>query len=226
MTAIGADLLYAASRSTYPASPMNKSRLEAFSDGIFAVAITLLVLDIRPPADIAYAGLGAALQALLPKIFSYLLSFFVVGIYWAFHHLALHRLKRIDGTILFLNLLVLLLVTFMPFPTMLLGEFPFTAIPLVIYGACLIASNFIAFLWLLHLHRHPGLLIDEFGQGYLAKQWLVYLAVNAPYVAAMILAFFAPLVSYAIYIIVLIGIGAFVWRQTSAAGSLTPRGVE
>jgi len=196
---------------------LNKNRLEAFSDGIFAVAITLLVLDIRPPPDIAYAQLGAALWALGPKLFSYLLSFFVVGIYWSFHHLSLHRLKRIDGTILFLNLLVLLLVTFMPFPTLLLGEFPFTALPLAIYGACLMAANFVGFLWLLHVDRHPDLLTDGHGAGYLKNQFPLYVAVNLPYLVAMILAFFTPWISYAIYIVVLAGVGAFVWRATSAA---------
>ena len=198
---------------------MNKNRLEAFSDGIFAVAITLLVLDIRPPSDIDYAHLGPALWALGPKLFSYLLSFFVVGIYWSFHHLSLHRLKRIDGTVLFLNLLVLLLVTFMPFPTLLLGEFPFTAIPLAIYGACLIAANFIGFLWLLHVDRHPDLLTGDHGKDYLKKQYPIYVAVNLPYLAAILLAFFAPWLSYAIYIVVLAGVGAFVWRATSAAGA-------
>jgi uncharacterized membrane protein len=199
---------------------MNKNRLEAFSDGVFAVAITLLVLDIRLPPEIGYAHLAAALHDLVPKVLSYVLSFFVVGIYWAFHHFSLHRLKKIDGTILFLNLLVLLLVTFMPFPTILLGEFPFTPIPLVIYGACLLASNLIGFLWAVHIDRRPDLLHDEHRRDYLKNQLPLYLGVNLPYVAAIILAFFAPAISYAIYIIVLAGVGYFVWKQTSAIAEL------
>jgi uncharacterized membrane protein len=196
---------------------MGKNRLEALSDGVFAVAITLLVLDIRLPADVAYDHLAAALVSLAPRILSYLLSFFVVGVYWAYHHFALARLQRIDGTILFLNLLVLLLVTFMPFPTILLGEYPFTAIPLVIYGATLVASNFIGFLWVLHLHRRPELMSPDHRGDFLVSQVPIYLLVNIPYLAAMALAFYAPAVSYGIFFVVLTFAGVGIGRQTSRA---------
>jgi uncharacterized membrane protein len=194
---------------------MNKSRLEAFSDGIFAVVITLLVLDIKLPPDVSYDQLPSALHALLPKVLSYLLSFAVVGIYWAFHHFSLSRLRRVDGTIVFLNLMLMLLVTFMPFPTILLGEYPLTAVPLLIYGASLVASNLIAFVWVVHLHRHPELLAHVPPKNYLASQFPIYLLVNVPYVVAMVLAFFVPIASYVIYIAVLIGVALYVWKQSS-----------
>lgn len=194
---------------------MNKSRLEAFSDGIFAVVITLLVLDIKLAPDISYERLPSALYTLLPKVLSYVLSFSVVGIYWAFHHLSLSQLRRIDGTLIFLNLLLMLLVTFMPFPTILLGEYPMTTIPLLIYGASLVASNLIGFIWVVHLHRHPELLAKPPVKDYLANQLPIYLFVNVPYVVAMIIAFFLPLASYGIYIAVLIGVARYVWQQST-----------
>jgi uncharacterized membrane protein len=201
---------------------MNKSRLEAFSDGIFAVVITLLVLDIKLAPDVSYEMLPSALHALLPKLLSYVLSFSVVGVYWAFHHFSLSQLRRVDGTLVFLNLLLMLLVTFMPFPTILLGEYPMTPIPLVIYGASLVASNLIGFIWVVHLHRHPELLAKPPAKSYLAKQLPIYLLVNIPYVAAMIIAFFLPVASYGIYIAVLIGVARYVWKQSTRLSANGP----
>jgi len=197
---------------------MEKNRLEALSDGVFAVAITLLVLDIRLPSGVAYAGLGAALLQLAPKILSYLLSFIVVGIYWGFHHSALARLRRIDGTVVFLNLMLLLLVTFMPFPTILMGEYPFTTIPLAIYGGCLIAANFIGFLSVVHLHRRPELLRPELVDDFLRGQWPIYLIVNSIYVAGFGLAFYSPTASYAVFFAVLVGVGFNLCKQFSRGG--------
>lgn len=194
---------------------MEKNRLEALSDGVFAVAITLLVLDIRLPAGVAYADLGGALVQLAPKILSYLLSFLVVGIYWGFHHAAFARLRRIDGAILFLNLLMLLLVTFMPFPTILMGEYPFTTIPLVTYGGCLIAANFIGFLSVLHLHRRPELMHPEVAEDFMKRQWPVYLIVNLMDLAGIVLAFYSPAASYGMFFAVLIGVGFNICREIS-----------
>jgi uncharacterized membrane protein len=203
---------------------MNKYRLEALSDGVFAVAITLLVLDIRLPAGVPYENLGGALVQLTPKILSYLLSFIVVGIYWSFHHAALARLRRIDGTVVFLNLLLLLLVTFMPFPTILMGEYPFTTLPLVIYGLCLIAANLIGFVSILHLHWRPDLLHPGIAENLLASQIPIYLVVNLMYLAGIALAFYSPHASYGVFFVVLIGVGYNICREISRAGLHAPAG--
>ncbi len=197
---------------------MNKYRLEALSDGVFAVAITLLVLDIRLPPGVAYENLGGALLQLAPKILSYLLSFIVVGIYWSFHHAALARLRRIDGTVVFLNLMLLLLVTFMPFPTFLMGEFPFTALPLAIYGTCLIAANLIGFVSVLHLHWRPDLMHPGVAENFLASQIPIYVVVNLLYIAGIALAFYSPALSYGVFFAVLIGVGFNICREISRAG--------
>ena len=186
---------------------MNKNRVEAFSDGVFAIVITLLILDIKLPHDIPYDQLGAALLAVVPKLQSYVLSFFIIGLYWAFHHAYMERLKQVNGTLILLNTVALLVISFMPFPTSLLGEFPNTAIPLVIYGLTLIASNVIGFAILLYLNSHPFLLKDGVHTPqFLRQYYFEYAWVNASYVFAILLAFYMPVASYVIYIAVLLGV--------------------
>src|SRR4051812_17865526 len=102
---------------------MNKNRVEAFSDGVFAIVITLLILDIRLP-EVDAAHLPGALRDALPHIVAYVMSFVIIGVYWISHHHALQRLVRVDGVLLWLNMLLLLFVSFLPFPTSMLGRYP------------------------------------------------------------------------------------------------------
>jgi uncharacterized membrane protein len=101
---------------------MSKSRIEAFSDGVFAIAITLLVLEIHVPED-PENGLGQALLDQWPAYASYVVSFFVIGIIWINHHAVFDHLLRADRTLLFLNLLLLLFVALLPWPTNLLATY-------------------------------------------------------------------------------------------------------
>lgn len=99
---------------------MNTTRLEAFSDGVFAIAITLLVLEIKvPPPDTA---LGAELLQLWPSYLAYVVSFLVIGAIWINHHAMFQHIIRVDGTLLLLNVLHLMLIAFLPFPTAVLAE--------------------------------------------------------------------------------------------------------
>jgi uncharacterized membrane protein len=99
-----------------------KNRLEAFSDGVFAIAITLLVLEIDVP-EAAEGGLWSALLDQWPSYAAYLVSFAVIGIIWVNHHRATRPVARVDTTLLFLTLLLLLFVAVLPFPTALLAEY-------------------------------------------------------------------------------------------------------
>jgi TMEM175 potassium channel family protein len=101
---------------------MNLSRIEAFSDGVFAIAITLLVLEIHVPED-PENGLGHALLDQWPAYASYVVSFFVIGIIWINHHAVFDHLLRADRTLLFLNLLLLLWVALLPWPTNLIATY-------------------------------------------------------------------------------------------------------
>lgn len=101
-------------------------RIEAFSDGVFAIAITLLILDVRVPHTDSTAhptGLLATLIGLWPSYFAYLLSFVMIGIYWANHHYVFKLFTKTNHTLNLLNLLFLLTISFLPFPTATLGAF-------------------------------------------------------------------------------------------------------
>jgi uncharacterized membrane protein len=186
---------------------MNKNRVEALSDGVFAIVITLLILDIRVP-EVEYGELAAALVAVLPRIFAYVISFGVIGVYWLAHHQSLQLVGKLNGFLIWLNLLYLLAVSFMPFPTALLGRYPMQPIPIVIYGLNLIAANTIGRIVTLYLRTHPELdsrYIHRAGH----KGLYLYIFVNGGYIIAMLLGFFAPVVSYAIFVVVLLVVIVF-----------------
>jgi uncharacterized membrane protein len=130
---------------------VNTTRLEAFSDGVFAIAATLLVLDLHVPEDAA-DGLGAALAAQWPAYAAYLVSFLTIGIIWVNHHALIAHARRADRTLLFLNLFLLLTASVIPFPTSLLGDYVTAAegshVAAAVYGGVMVA-NAVAFtaLW-------------------------------------------------------------------------------
>src|SRR4029453_15511569 len=97
---------------------MNKNRVEAFSDGVFAIVITLLILDIRVP-EVEYSQLLPSLVAVLPRIFAYVISFGVIGVYWLAHHQSLQLIGKLNGFMIWLNFLYIFAVSFLQFPTML-----------------------------------------------------------------------------------------------------------
>src|SRR5437764_4783488 len=99
---------------------MNKSRVEAFSDGVFAIAITLLVLTIAEPGS--YGDLGHQLWERWPSLAAYVVTFAVIGIMWLNHHSIFNNLERVDRPLVYLNHLLLLTVVFLPYPTGVLGE--------------------------------------------------------------------------------------------------------
>src|SRR5881394_2302577 len=115
---------------------VGKSRLEAFSDGVIAIIITIMVLELRGPhgADLR------ALAPLLPIFLSYVLSYVYVGIYWANHHHLLHSAKRVSGPILWANLHLLFWLSLFPFATGWVGENHFAAIPTAVYGLVLLMA--------------------------------------------------------------------------------------
>ena len=195
---------------------MNKQRLEAFSDGVFAIVITLLILDIRIP-DVQPALLGAALVDILPQLLTYILSFFIVGLYWHLHHQAATGVKRINGAFIWLNLVWLLFVSMLPFPTSLLGQYPLQPIPLTIYGINLILVNVTGFVILVYLQRHPELRFKPMSTADLRAIAPIYVIVNSLYAIAIGVAWFFPWPSYAIYIFVLIWVTARSIRRDSPA---------
>ena len=131
---------------------MTKGRMEAFSDGVFAVIITIMVLEMKSPQG---TGL-AALQPLLPVFFSYVLSFVYVGIYWNNHHHLLQAAKHVTGGILWANLHLLFWLSLTPFVTAWMGENHFATWPVALYGVVLLFAGTAYFLLTKTLIAHHG----------------------------------------------------------------------
>lgn len=195
---------------------MKKQRLEAFSDGVFAIVITLLILDIRIP-EVQPTALRPALVHMLPQILTYIMSFFIVGLYWHLHHQVAAEIKLIDGAFIWLNLVWLLFVSVLPFPTALLGRYPLQPIPLTIYGINLILVNVTGFVILVYFKNHPGLRFQPMSSAELRAIAPIYVAVNSLYAVAIGAAWFFPWLSYGIYFFVLLWVTARSIRRVSPA---------
>lgn len=118
------------------------------SDGVFSIVITLLVFDLKLPSGIASDQLAASLVKLGPQFVSYVITFFLIGLYWVGHHGIMRHVQRYDRRFLWLNIRFLMCVSFSPFPTSLMGAFPENQISIALYGFTLIATGTsLATLW-------------------------------------------------------------------------------
>lgn len=143
---------------------LEKNRLEALIDGVFAVALTLLVLDIKLPDDIASASneaLWARLLTLERHFVIYVISFVVIGMYWINHHIQFHFLRRTNRNLIWINLMYLLLISFLPFATDLIGDHKDLVLPCEIYGLTLLTLSGVSCGHLEYLARHPALASPE-----------------------------------------------------------------
>jgi uncharacterized membrane protein len=121
---------------------MSKGRLEAFSDGVMAIIITIMVLELRPPHGVSLA----TLRPLLPVFLSYLLSFVFLGIYWNNHHHLFQAVRHVDGRILWANMHLLFWLSLTPFVTAWMGENHFAAWPVALYGVVQLLSGIAYFI--------------------------------------------------------------------------------
>ena len=142
---------------------MPTTRIEAFSDGVFAIIITLLVLEIHVPPvqgkDIS-ASLAHSLLAMAPKFLTYIVSFLIVCVWWVAHHHLFHVLKRSDRGLLWLNSLFLLWLAFIPFPTALMGDFPGERIAVMGYGTVSTLAG-VSFTFMRYYAFYLAKLVDE-----------------------------------------------------------------
>lgn len=123
---------------------LSTTRIEAFSDGVFAIVMTLLIFEVKVPElapGMMDIELLPALLRMWPKYLSFVVSFVVTGIYWVAHHNTFHLIRRTDRPLLWFNLMFLLCVAFIPFPTALMGTYVGTPIAVVPYGLTLIATG-------------------------------------------------------------------------------------
>ncbi|MGZ3685014.1 MAG: TMEM175 family protein, partial [Bdellovibrionota bacterium] len=155
---------------------MTKGRLEAFSDGVIAIIITIMVLELHPPHG---ADLGL-LKELLPVFGSYVLSFIYVGIYWNNHHHLLHAAQRVGGAVLWANLHLLFWLSLTPFVSAWMGENSFAARPMALYGCVLFMAGvayYILVRALLAQHEPDSALARAVGNDFKGKISLVIYAV-------------------------------------------------
>jgi uncharacterized membrane protein len=178
---------------------MNKGRMEAFSDGVFAVIITIMVLEMKVPHGLDLQ----ALRSVVPGLLSYVLSFLYIGIYWNNHHHLLHAAQRVAGSILWANLHLLFWLSLVPFATAWMGENHFAAIPVAVYGGILLLAGIAYFILTRRLIAHHGkdsLLATSIGRD---KKGAMSVGL---YVAAIPLSFWRPLLACGIYTLV-----AMIW---------------
>ena len=131
---------------------MSKGRMEAFSDGVLAIIITIMVLEIKSPHGTDFA----ALQPLIPVFLSYVLSFIYVGIYWNNHHHLLHAALHVEGGVLWANLHLLFWLSLIPFATAWMGENHFASGPVALYGMVLLLAAIAYFILTKKLIAHHG----------------------------------------------------------------------
>ncbi len=134
---------------------LRTARVETLADGVFAIAMTLLVLDIRVPLPHDPAHLPERLLDLGPNLFSYALSFVVLGVYWVGHHNQYRFIQRADRAFLWINILFLLSIAFIPFSAGLLAEYPAERLAVAVYGGNLVVVGLVLYLhwWYATSHR-------------------------------------------------------------------------
>ena len=174
---------------------MTKNRLEAFSDGVLAIIITIMVLEFKIPEGSTWEDL----RPLLPKFLSYALSFIYVGIYWNNHHHMLHTVKKVNGKILWANLHLLFWLSLVPFITSWIGENHLAKFPIMLYGVVLFMSGFsfsILQKLMIKSEGKDSFLSKAIGNGYKEKVSIF------SYLSAIGFAYFYPTISLIIYILV------------------------
>lgn len=176
---------------------MSKGRMEAFSDGVLAIIITIMVLELHPPHEATLA----ALRPLAPIVSSYLLSFLFVGIYWNNHHHLLQAARQVDGRVLWANLHLLFWLSLIPFISGWMGETTFAAWPVALYGVDLLFAG-IAYYILAHLlialHGADSPLATAIGRD---TKGILSVVI---YLLAIPVAFFNASVAFALYVLVAI----------------------
>jgi uncharacterized membrane protein len=174
---------------------IGKGRIEAFSDGVIAIIITIMVLEMKVP----HGDTLASLKPLIPVFLSYVLSFIYVGIYWNNHHHLMQAVRSVNGATLWANLHLLFWLSLIPFVTGWMGENHFTQWPVICYGVVLImngiAYNLLARILIRH-HGEHSVLAEAYGSDWKGRSSIVIYAV------AIGLSWYSAMAAFALYVIV------------------------
>lgn len=172
---------------------MNKGRLEAFSDGVIAIIITIMVLEIKVPE---HGDTLASLKPLIPKFISYILSFIYVGIYWNNHHHLMHAVKKVNGSMLWANLNFLFWLSLFPVAAGWMGEHHFALWPVIMYGIVLFLAAMAYTILVMVIKKTEGqhsLVVHAIGNDAKGKYSLFF------YIAGIALSFINPWIGVGLY---------------------------
>lgn len=184
---------------------MQKNRLEAFSDGVIAIIITLLVLEIKVShidEEVNSQKVIVSLISIAPKFFSWALSFFMLLIMWVNHHRIFNEIEKTDNALLWLNGLLLFFMSFVPFPTAFMGDYFTQPMAAFFFGICLMLVGVAFYFLRAYIVKNPGLLrkeTDMINQTKLARKTLLGPAL---YLAGAITSFASTSIAYVIYVAV------------------------
>jgi uncharacterized membrane protein len=185
---------------------LGKNRIEALSDGVFAIAMTLLVLEIHVPdlsPNASNLELTPALLHLWPKFLAYAVSFVSLGIYWISHHNIYHVIRRADRVLLWLNLCFFMFAAFLPFSTSLLNAFRQTQIAPLVFGANLTLIGWILFLQWTYASSQPGMLTESVTREYCVAIRFRFLTIPIVATLAMLVCFWSAEILLAVYALLL-----------------------
>ena len=192
--------------SPIPRPVMSTNRLEALSDGVFAIVITLLVLDLRLPPG--HGDLEARLLSLWPRLVAYVFTFVVVGIYWAGHHALFYMIQRVDKTLLWLNIFLLMAVCFIPFPAAILGAHPLDPTALRLYAGNLVLVGLCFILCWGYASRCHRLIPETLDKGLVRVAWARTLVAPTAYTGAFFASYGHPYFSVGVLCVVPV---AYIW---------------
>ena len=178
---------------------MKKSRLEAFSDGVLAIIITIMVLELKVPHGTDLKSLAP----IIPVLLSYILSFVFLAIYWNNHHHLFQAVEKVNGNILWANIHLLFWLSLIPFVTGWMGENNFASVPVALYGVDLLCCSIAYYILTLALKAHhdkDSKLVRALGNDFKGKISTVI------YIIAVLVAFYQPVIAASLYILV-----ALIW---------------
>ncbi|MDQ2984492.1 MAG: TMEM175 family protein [Actinomycetota bacterium] len=181
------------------------ARIEAFSDGVFAIAITLLIIEIHVPDPSHTESLGHELLQTWPSYVAYLTSFLTIGVMWINHHHVFSFITQADRTLLLLNTLLLMMIAFVPFPTAVLAQFIETKGAregALLYGATLTLTAIVFFAWWRYASADRRLIGDHVADEQLDEITRAYTPGTLLYGGSALVAFISPWVSAALYLLI------------------------
>ena len=185
---------------------IGKNRIEALSDGIFAIVMTLLILEIHVPnlpLNAPNVQVAPALFALWPKFVSYLVTFISLGFFWVGHHIMYHAIRRADRILLWLNIFFFMFVSLLPFSTSLLNAFPEAFIAPLFFGANLAVIGWILFFQWRYASSQPGMMAEFVSDEYRKTVSFRMLVVPVATTLTAVICFWSVGISLAIYLLLL-----------------------